>query len=79
MTKGRAVATSKALARPKAFFMTLGGPQAQYNENALGPAATFHITTTLSFVIPSVAEGSAVPRTLRGNVLVERSAVPFSI
>jgi hypothetical protein len=32
------------------------------------PAATFHETVTLSFVIPSEAEGSAVLRTFPGNV-----------
>jgi hypothetical protein len=31
------------------------------------PATTLHETVTLSFVIPSEAEGSAVPRTLLGN------------
>ncbi len=40
----------------------------QCNENTLGPATPFHVTTTLSFVIPSEAEGSAVPRTIPGNV-----------
>jgi hypothetical protein len=29
----------------------------------LGLATTFHVTITLPFVIPSEAEGSAVPRT----------------
>jgi hypothetical protein len=32
-------------------------------EKCLGPATTFYRTVTLSFVIPSEAEGSAVPRT----------------
>jgi len=31
-------------------------------------ATTFHVTTNLPFVIPSEAEGSAVPRTLLGYV-----------
>jgi hypothetical protein len=31
------------------------------------PATTFHDNATLSFVIPSEAEGSAVPRTSPGN------------
>jgi hypothetical protein len=43
------------------------------------PATTFHVTVALSFVIPSEAEGSAVPRTSPGNVFrpiaVKRSAV----
>jgi len=33
----------------------------------LGPAPTFYGTVALSFVIPSEAEGSAVPRTFLGN------------
>jgi hypothetical protein len=40
----------------------------QGDEKRLGPAPTLYGTNALSFVIPSVAEGSAVPRTLRGNV-----------
>jgi hypothetical protein len=40
------------------------GPQAY---DSSGPATTFYGTTTLSFVIPSVAEGSAVQRTFPGN------------
>ena len=38
-----------------------------------GPATTFHITTALSFVIPSEAEGSAVLRTLPGYVFRQSS------
>jgi hypothetical protein len=34
-----------------------------------GPATTLHITTALSFVIPSEAEGSAVLRTFLGYVV----------
>jgi hypothetical protein len=34
----------------------------------LTPATTFHETVTLSFVIPSEAEGSAVLRTFPGNM-----------
>jgi hypothetical protein len=52
----------KAVTGEKAVFITLG------------LATTLHITTILSFVIPSEAEGSAVLRTFRGNVL-KRSAV----
>jgi hypothetical protein len=33
----------------------------------LGPATTSYGTVALSFVIPSEAEGSAVPQTFRGN------------
>jgi hypothetical protein len=36
-------------------------------KSALSPATTFHGATTLPFVIPSEAEGSAVPRTSPGN------------
>jgi hypothetical protein len=39
----------------------------QGNEKRLGPATTLYETVTLSFVIPSEVEGSAVPRTFRGN------------
>jgi hypothetical protein len=38
-------------------FHQVGGPQAH---DSSGPAATFYATVTLSFVIPSKAEGSAV-------------------
>jgi hypothetical protein len=49
----------------------------QGDEKHLRPATTLYRTATLSFVIPSEAEGSAVPRTFRGNVFdrAERSAV----
>jgi hypothetical protein len=51
----------------------------------LDPAITFHegnhlpYKVTLSFVIPSEAEGSAVPRTLPGDVflVVSKSAAAF--
>jgi hypothetical protein len=48
-------------------------------KKSLGPATTLYRAIALSFVIPSEAEGSAVPRTFRGNVflVVERSAVSF--
>jgi hypothetical protein len=36
-------------------------------KNVFGPATTFHESVTLSFVIPSEAEGSAVPRTSPGE------------
>jgi hypothetical protein len=39
----------------------------QGDEKRLGPATTLHVIATLSFVIPSEAEGPAVPRTLPGN------------
>jgi hypothetical protein len=37
------------------------------DEKRLGSATTLCETVALSFVIPSEAEGSAVPRTFRGN------------
>jgi hypothetical protein len=37
-------------------------------ENALCPATALHGSAALPFVIPSAAEGSAVPRTIPGNV-----------
>jgi hypothetical protein len=40
----------------------------QGNVKRLGQATTFYGTVALSFVIPSEAEGSAVPRTCPGNV-----------
>jgi hypothetical protein len=40
----------------------------QVDEKRLGPATTLYGTVALSFVIPSEAEGSAVPRTFPGNV-----------
>jgi hypothetical protein len=39
----------------------------QGDEKRFGPAATLYATIPLSFVIPSEAEGSAVPRTFPGN------------
>jgi hypothetical protein len=52
----------------------------------LDPAITFHggnhlpYKVTLSFVIPSEAEGSAVPRTLPGDVfVVSKSGAAFGI
>jgi hypothetical protein len=53
------------------FVISTGGVMSlrptQDIKNAIGPATTLHVTTTLSFVIPSEAEGSAVPRTSHGN------------
>jgi hypothetical protein len=40
----------------------------QGDEKSLRPATTLYRTVALSFVIPSEAEGSAVPRTFRGHV-----------
>jgi hypothetical protein len=46
----------------------------QGDEKRPGPATTLYRTVALPFVIPSEAEGSAVPRTFRGNVF--RPSVP---
>jgi hypothetical protein len=46
----------------------MGLRRTQGDEKCLGPATTLYQTVALSFVIPSEAEGSAVPRTFRGNV-----------
>jgi hypothetical protein len=55
----------------------------QVDEKRLGPATTLYGTKALSLVIPpapacrgSEAEGSAVPRTFRGNVFRQRSHGP---
>jgi hypothetical protein len=48
----------------------------QGNEKRLGPATTLYGTVAVSFVIPSVAEGPAVPRTLPGYVFrLERTRI----
>jgi hypothetical protein len=46
----------------------------QGDEKRLGPATTFYATVALSFVVPSEAEGSAVPRTFRENVFRQSAA-----
>jgi hypothetical protein len=46
----------------------------QGGEKRLGPATALSKTLALSFVIPSEAEGSAVLRTIRGNVFLESVA-----
>src|SRR5450755_2202563 len=46
-------------------------------KKCLGPATTLYGTVALSFVIPSEAEGSAVPRTSPGNVFLESVAERF--
>jgi hypothetical protein len=43
-------------------------------KNAFCPATALHGSVTLPFVIPSEAEGSAVPRTIPGNVFRQHSA-----
>src|SRR5712672_2455771 len=49
----------------------MGQRPTQGDEKSLRPATTLYRTVALSFVIPSEAEGSAVPRTLRGHVFRE--------
>jgi hypothetical protein len=46
----------------------LGSWSIQGDEKRLRPATTLYATIAVSFVIPSEAEGSAVPRTFRGSV-----------
>ena len=46
----------------------MGQRPTQGDEKSLRPATTLYRTVALSFVIPSEAEGSAVPRTFRGYV-----------
>src|SRR6202035_1448567 len=43
------------------------GQGVQWPHPAVCPATTFHENGVISFVIPSEAEGSAVPRTFPGN------------
>jgi hypothetical protein len=50
----------------------------QGDEKRLGPATTLYRTVALPFVIPSEAEGSAVPRTLPGNVFRPRERTRIS-
>src|SRR6267154_4128494 len=49
----------------------------QGDEKSLRPATTLYRTVAPSFVIPSEAEGSAVPRTFRGNVFPSRCTETF--
>jgi hypothetical protein len=58
-------------------FISTGGLMGlptQGDEKRLGPATTLYATIALSFVIPSEAEGSAVPRTFTGNVFRQSAA-----
>jgi hypothetical protein len=76
------------------FFVAIGLWPTQGDEKRLSPTTTLHGATALSFVIPSVAEGSAVQGTSPGNAnsysqtklssrpersVVERSAVFFRL
>jgi hypothetical protein len=51
------------------------GRSAFRNEKRLGSATPFYKTDALSFVIPTGAEGPAVPRTSLGNVFRQRVAI----
>jgi hypothetical protein len=75
------LATSLSLSTALPFLSSrvLDGPTAglrptQGDEKSLRPATTLYRTVAPSFVIPSEAEGSAVPRTFRGHVF--RQSVP---
>jgi hypothetical protein len=71
------LATSLSLSTALPFLSSrvLDGPAAtQGDEKSLRPATTLYRTVAPSFVIPSEAEGSAVPRTFRGHVF--RQSVP---
>jgi hypothetical protein len=59
MTKERAIVPVRVVAGPRRFSSPWVG--------RFGPATTLYGIVTLSFVIPSEAEGSAVPRTFPGN------------
>jgi hypothetical protein len=61
----------------KCFFdrVAMGRRPTQGDEKRLGPATTLYRTVALPFVIPSEAEGSAVPRTFRGNVFRPSAAI----
>jgi len=52
----------------------MGLRPAHGDEKSRRPATTLYRTVAPSFVIPSEAEGSAVPRTFRGHVF--RQSVP---
>src|SRR5882757_3315665 len=52
----------------------MGPRPTQGDEKSLRPATTLYRTVALSFVIPSEAEGSAVPRTFRGHVFRQSAA-----
>jgi hypothetical protein len=62
----------KELSHSHKFVISTGGVMGlrttQGDKNSFGSATTFHRKVALSFVIPSGAEGSAVPRTFLGNV-----------
>ncbi len=51
----------------------------QGDEKHLRLETAFHGSIALPFVIPSAAEGSAVPRTFLGNVSIERSGLDCSL
>ena len=60
------VAYSALAALPEVTQRTAGS--AEVDENGFRSATAFYGSATLPFVIPSAAEGPAVPRTSLGNV-----------
>ena len=60
------VAYSALAALPEVTQRTAGS--AEVDENGFRSAIAFYGSATLPFVIPSAAEGPAVPRTSLGNV-----------
>jgi hypothetical protein len=60
------VLSSSSLSCPTGVVMSLWPTQGE--EKRLGPTTAPYGTVTLTFVIPSEAEGSAVPQTSLGNV-----------
>ena len=57
----------------------MGMRAAQGNENAFHPATTLHGSGAFPFVIPSAAEGSAVLRTIPGNVFLQERSSDFQV
>jgi hypothetical protein len=54
--------------------VAVGLRPSQDEKKRLGTATVFYGAVALSFVIPGEAEGSAVPRTFRGNAFLESEA-----
>jgi hypothetical protein len=59
------------------FFdrVAMGLRPTQGDEKRFGPPTTLYGAVALPFVIPSEAEGSAVPRTSRGNVFLRPPSI----
>src|SRR5882757_4807970 len=65
---------NEPLPLPLSSRVIMGLRPTRGDEKSLRPATTLYRTVAPSFVIPSAAEGSAVPRTSPGNVF--RRCVP---